>query len=124
MESYELVVKTRFAAAHNLRKYHGNCERLHGHNWLVEIVLAAQKLDDLGMVMDFRQAKDLIENIFEKLDHRYLNELGEFSEDNPTTENIARFVYNSLKEKLPPQVRMKKVTAWESEDCGASYCED
>ena len=118
---FELVFQTYFAAAHNLRGYKGSCERLHGHNWKVDIVLRAEKLDPLGMVMDFRDIKAIANGLLDTLDHRYLNELAPFLEENPTTENVAKWIFEEIQKLLPREVRVLKVTAWESDRCGASY---
>ena len=72
---FELTIETDFSAAHNLREYKGQCERLHGHNWKLLVILKAEKLDKLGMVMDFRDAKSIIGEIISRFDHVYLNEL-------------------------------------------------
>ena len=118
---YELLFKTHFAAAHNLRGYKGSCERLHGHNWKVDIVLRADRLDRLGMIVDFREIKANVNGLLAELDHQYLNELPAFEEANPTTENVARWILENLGGRLPDGVEIHKVTAWESDNCGASY---
>jgi len=118
---YELHVNSRFAAAHNLRGYKGACERLHGHNWRVEAVLTAGKLDEMGMVADFRDLKKALGEILDDYDHRYLNELPQFEKANPTTENIARFIAESLAGKLPDGVTVRSIAVWESENCCARY---
>jgi len=118
---FELVYHTRFAAAHNLRGYHGKCESLHGHNWDVTVKVASEVLDELGMVVDFKELKGLTENILEELDHTYLNEQQPFAETNPTTENLARYVYERLSDALPNCVRVVEVTTYESPSCGATY---
>jgi 6-pyruvoyltetrahydropterin/6-carboxytetrahydropterin synthase len=118
---YELVVETDFAAAHNIREYGGNCERLHGHNWKVRVGLRARRLDRLGMVMDFRDVKARLSEVLKALDHQYLNEIEPFRTSNPTTENIARFICERLMKGLPKGVSVGKVTVWESERCAASY---
>jgi len=110
-----------FAAAHRLREYDGNCERLHGHNWKVDVVLRGENLDKLGMVLDFRDAKRLLNQVLDELDHSYLNELEAFRQQNPTTENVARVVYDALAARLPDGVTVARVTAWECDHCGASY---
>lgn len=120
---FELVVETDFSAAHNLREYKGQCERLHGHNWKVQVVLKAEKLDKLGMVMDFRDAKRVIGEIINRFDHVYLNELPDFTVLNPTTENLSKILYDGLKNVLPIGVKVSKVTTWESDRCGAAYFE-
>lgn len=121
LDRYELLISADFAAAHRLREYDGNCERLHGHNWKVDVALRAEALDDLGMALDFREAKRLIGEVLDQFDHQYLNDVGAFRELNPTTENIARTVYQMLAAKLPDGVTVARVTAWESDNCGVSY---
>lgn len=120
---YELQVEGGFAAAHFLREYKGKCENLHGHNWKVEVRLHSQKLDGIGMVMDFRQLKAILGEVLEKFDHRCLNELEEFRKVNPTTENCARIIYTQIASKLPDGVSVCRVTCWENEKCAASYFE-
>ncbi len=115
------MVETEFAAAHRLREYDGNCERLHGHNWKIDVVLRGEALDRLGMVMDFREAKRLLGEVVAELDHTCLNDLEAFQAQNPTTENIARILYETLAARLPDGVAVAKVTAWESDHCGVSY---
>jgi len=118
---YELSVETSFAAAHNLREYEGECEKLHGHNWRVQVVVAADTLDRLGMVMDFRELKGALNGVLEDLDHTYLNEVPPFDEVNPTTENLCRHIARRLAERLPCNVSVRRVSCWESQKCGASY---
>lgn len=118
---YELIVEADFAAAHSLRGYQGKCENLHGHNWKVQVILRAAALNGLGMVMDFKEIKNTLKEILEGFDHKHLNELTLFKEENPTTENVAKFLYHELSKKLPQKVSVSKVTTWESACCGASY---
>ena len=118
---FELVVETDFAAAHFLREYKGRCESMHGHNWRIEVRLRARELDRLGMVMDFREVKHLMHSIVDGLDHGCLNEIPPFDATNPTTENIAKYVHDRLAQELPDRVHVAKVSAWETDHCGASY---
>ncbi len=120
---FELFIETDFSAAHNLREYKGQCERLHGHNWKVQVVLKSAKLDNLGMVIDFREAKRIIGEIIDKFDHAYLNDLEDFKTLNPTTENLSKILYEELKKVLPLGIKVEKVTTWESDHCGAVYYE-
>lgn len=120
---FELIVESEFAAAHNLRNYKGACENVHGHNWRVQIVLKAERLNKQGMVMDFKNIKKITESILDEYDHRYLNQLDKFKIDNPTTENVSRLIYYKLNSRLPKEVAVKKVTTWESKEFGASYYE-
>ena len=118
---FELVYKTHFAAAHNLRGYEGNCENLHGHNWKVDVRITSDGLDELGMVVDFRDVKRMVAGILEKLDHHYLNDVEPFDKINPTTENIARFISDELAKLLGKGASVAAVTAWESDNCGVTY---
>jgi 6-pyruvoyltetrahydropterin/6-carboxytetrahydropterin synthase len=119
---YELKIITEFSAAHNLRNFRGKCEALHGHNWKVEVVLSGKDLDDSGVVLDFAEVKAATGEIMSEIDHRYLNDLPFFMENNPSSENIARYIFHRLQEKIDnDRVRIRRVTAWESQDACASY---
>lgn len=118
---YEVRVKSRFSAAHALRGYGGNCERLHGHNWTVEVCVAAERLDECGLAVDFRTVKALLGEVVSELDHRFLNDLEPFSRANPSTEGIAQHIFEALASRLPPGVTLVEVTAGETPDCLATY---
>jgi len=119
---YELVVTSQFSAAHNLREYQGKCEALHGHNWRVDVFVRANSLGADGMVIDFRVLKEETEKVLETLDHQYLNDLPFFKNAEPSSENIARYIYEALEERLRSyRHRPYRVTAWESERAGVSY---
>ena len=94
---YEISVEKYFSAAHALREYKGKCERLHGHNWRVLVVVSGQKLDGVGMVMDFSELKKILEVALSNLDHSFLNEADPFDKINPTAENIAEYILNKIK---------------------------
>lgn len=118
---YELIVQADFGAAHHLREYKGKCERIHGHNWKLDIVLTAASLGREGMLMDFADAKKAIAQALEKYDHYDLNGVSPFDVINPTSENIARVLAEDIQSLLPPDVRVARVTAWESDRCGATF---
>lgn len=118
---YSVKVELSFSSAHNLRGYKGKCEELHGHNWKVELVAKAAALDKTGMVMDFKLLKAALAKVLEPLDHKYLNHLPYFKKVNPTSENIAKYLYRQLKPVLP---RLFSLTVWESENSAATYSED
>jgi len=118
---YELVVKAEFGAAHNLRRYKGRCERLHGHNWKLDVCLTGRRLDRDGLLLDFVQAKAIIKKVLDQYDHYYLNDRPPFDKLNPTSENIARVIAELVQKALPRRVRVSRVTAWESDRCGATY---
>lgn len=118
---YILEIEDFFSAAHQLRAYRGKCENLHGHNWRVRITVEGEELLPSGMLIDFADLKKMTKEALETLDHRFLNELPAFTQNNPTTENIARYIYEAVAARLPANVRMGQVTAWESEKSRATY---
>ena len=122
---YELKIEDAFAAAHNLREYEGECEELHGHNWKIEVVVRAKKLNSIGLAIDFKDLKSATSEVLDKLDHVYLNNLDAFKEENPSSENIAKYIYEEVDAKIKDSgARVYKVTAWESEKACASYLKD
>lgn len=118
---YELKVLGSFAAAHSLRNFKGRCESLHGHNWQVEVVVSGARLAEADILMDFGDLKELLKRALDGLDHRHLNELAPFKEQNPSSENIARYIYEAIEPHLPPGVGLERVSAWESDNSRASY---
>ncbi|MFP4467289.1 MAG: 6-carboxytetrahydropterin synthase QueD [Candidatus Goldiibacteriota bacterium] len=120
---FELMVKSDFASAHNLRDYKGKCEHLHGHNYTVEAYFESEKLAENGLAVDFAVLKKALGAITEELDHKYLNEdIAFFRENNTSAENIARYIFDSLKGKTP-NTEIIKVCVFESEKARACYYE-
>lgn len=119
---YELKIITHFSAAHRLENFYGKCEALHGHNWKVEIFLVAASLDEAGLVRDFGQIKACAREIIEEIDHTYLNELPAFKNQNPSSENLARHLFERLGTALNDErVQVTRITVWESDTTSASY---
>jgi 6-pyruvoyltetrahydropterin/6-carboxytetrahydropterin synthase len=119
---YELKVITRFAAAHRLTMVGAKCENLHGHNWKIEVVLAGDRLNAAGVLMDFGDIKALLRGIIGRLDHQFLNELPSFAGGQPSSERIAAFVADQLRHALgAAPVRVRRVSAWESDDACATW---
>ena len=115
---YEIKVKSNFSAAHNLRNYRGKCENLHGHNWNIEAVFAYKSLAKDGMAVDFKEAKSLLKSVLEEFDHSYLNETGVFKKLNPTSENMAKSIYDGIKKN---NKNITSVSVWENENSCATY---
>ena len=93
---FELVVNGAFEAAHRLVDYPGKCNRLHGHSWTVEMSVSGDKLDNIGMVADFKVLKSMLMEVLDAMDHQYLNELPQFKELNPTAEHLAKYIYETI----------------------------
>ena len=122
---YELKIEDSFAAAHNLRGYKGQCEALHGHNWKVEVVVRADRLDETGLAVDFHELKAATHQVLEALDHGYLNDLPMFREQNPSSELIAKHIFEELGRRIEREgLWVHRVTAWESDKACASYLRD
>ncbi len=122
---YEIKIISDFSAAHNLRNFRGRCENLHGHNWKVEIVVRGLKLDEADMVVDFAEVKQATRQLLKTIDHTYLNDLPAFSERNPSSENIAKYLFDELAKRFDNVDRwIYSVSAWESKDACATYIAD
>jgi len=119
---YELTILSHFSGAHRLRYLHGQCEALHGHNWKIEVSVTSKRLNKGGIVIDFGILKQRVARVLKALDHTYLNDLPSFSKREPSSENIAKYVFDRLKAELKGQpVILRQVTAWESETACATY---
>jgi 6-pyruvoyltetrahydropterin/6-carboxytetrahydropterin synthase len=125
MPRYTLKVVTDFAAAHRLNGYPGDCSRLHGHNWKLEIEVTATALDAIGMGVDFKVIKSAARSVTDNLDHYDLNALAMFENINPTAENIAAYVYRELTKVLDTETRrVSAVTLWETDRACVRYTEE
>lgn len=119
---FELSIKTRFSAAHHLKDYRGSCAALHGHNWEVEIFVRGEELDETGILLDFREMKSSIAAAVADLDHSDLNTLDAFEGRNPTSENIARFIFEETSGMLNRgNCRVDRVSVSETADARATY---
>ncbi len=117
---YELKAQMYFSAAHHLLNYDGACENQHGHNWLVEAYVVGDSLDKSNILVDYKIIKKELKQVLDYLDHQDLNELTEFQGMSPSSEMIAKFIYNKMKEKI---VLISKVSVWETPTSCASYFE-
>ena len=118
---YEIKIIATFSAAHSLRNYPGNCKNVHGHNWKVEVLMQSLNLDNLGMAIDFRRLKQETQGLLDTMDHTYINENPAFNSLNPTAENMARWLYETLSKKLNDQnAKVSRVNVWENEKSSTS----
>ena len=125
MAIYTLKVLADFASAHTLRDYPGACSRMHGHNWKIEAEVQATQLNEIGMAIDFKEIKREVRAIADELDHRYLNDLAPFQDINPTAENIARYFFQRLAQRLNNErVQVSALTIWETDRACVRYTEN
>lgn len=120
---YEVMIEEEFSAAHALRGYRGKCENLHGHNWKVEVYVRGERLDSVGMLVDFKELKAVTRKVMYYLDHKNLNELKPFDvELNPSSEHLAGFIFNEVGSQINNErVRVYKVRVWETPSTCATY---
>ena len=111
---YELTVKGHFDAAHALHGYPGECRKLHGHTWDIEVTVRGESLDDVGIVYDFKRLKSDLASVLDAYDHAFLNEVPPFDEMNPTAENLARVIFEELSRTVGSEVVVADVAVWES----------
>lgn len=123
---FELAVKSKFSSAHFLREYKGKCENLHGHNWKVKLIVRGHKLDNIGILLDFKEMKRILNDTLDLLDHKLINDLDYFVTDhNPSCENITFYLYKLLSERINNEnVKVYKVIVWETDDASSTYSED
>ena len=119
---HRIKIISHFSGAHSLRHYKGKCEALHGHNWKVEVVVAAANLNAAGMVMDFSELKKITKDILGDLDHKHLNELDYFKKHNPSSEQICRYIFDRLEATITAKnCILYEVRVWETENSCAAY---
>ncbi|WP_297966212.1 6-carboxytetrahydropterin synthase QueD [uncultured Anaerovibrio sp.] len=124
---FEIHVSAEFEAAHRVAGYNGKCDRLHGHSWTVEAAVVGERLDKLGMLVDFKVVKGRLRELLEALDHQYLNELPAFADGhNPTAEHLAQYIYEEMAraEFFNNNVRLKHIQVWESPKSSVIYSLD
>ncbi len=121
---FEVMATTGFSAAHRLKYLDGKFENLHGHNWTATVTVSASEVNSMGVGIDFVILKKETEELLSKLDYQTINEIPPFDKQNPSAENIARWVYQELSLKLNTEnVKVKQVEIREMPDCGAIYFE-
>lgn len=119
---FEVSAEYDFSAGHALRGYKGKCENLHGHNYKVEVTVAGEKLNSIGLLVDFVDLRAAIKEIAQRLDHRFLNDLSPFDRLNPSAENLAKYFCEELDSRVRPQgLRVSTVKVWETDTTSATY---
>jgi 6-pyruvoyltetrahydropterin/6-carboxytetrahydropterin synthase len=124
---FEVTVDDTFAAGHYLRNYKGKCENPHGHNYKIRVTLAGAELDKAGLLLDFKDLREVMKHVIERLDHQMINDIEPFTVINPSAENLAKYFYDEsntrLKNVTSGRVRVKNVTVYETDTTTATYSE-
>lgn len=122
---FEIDITRSFSAAHCLRGYQGECAALHGHNWTVQAVLRVKELDEIGIAVDFKKLKSDLDAILDDFDHTNISDFPAFAKLNPTSEVIAKTIYEILSPKVNDgNVKLHRIRVCESPSSGATYFED
>jgi len=119
---YDVTIKRTFSAAHVLKNIGGQCESLHGHNFVVEVTVTGSQLNQEGVLVDFRVLKTWTDQVLSALDHKYMNDIEYFKDINPSSEQIAKYIFDRIDEQVATfNLAVAGVTVWESESAKASY---
>jgi len=123
--AYELMVETWFSASHILRGYPGDCARLHGHNWKVELYLRCSELNDIGIAVDYKVLKKALKDAVSGWDHYHLNDIPPFDKINPSSENVARIMFEEMTRRLNDEnIRISRVVIGETCSTRVTYWPD
>ena len=101
---FQVSVEDTFSSGHALRGYKGKCENPHGHNYKIRVTLAGAELDKAGLLVDFKDLKDVMKHVIDRLDHQMLNDIEPFKVLNPSAENLSKYFYDET------NIRLKSVT--------------
>jgi 6-pyruvoyltetrahydropterin/6-carboxytetrahydropterin synthase len=124
MGRYQVDVERDFSASHQLRTYDELLEPIHGHRWKVRASFAGEHLDQMDVLIDFLEVERLLDDILAGFNNRHLNDLPCFDQTNPTAENVARAIFESLRARLGTPELLERITVQEAINCSASYSED
>ena len=124
---FEVTVEDSFAAGHYLRNYKGKCENPHGHNYKLRVTLAGNELDKAGLLLDFKDLREVMRRVTDRLDHQMINDVEPFTVLNPSAENLSKYFFDETNAKLNVvtngRVWVKNVTVYETDTTTATYSE-
>ena len=118
---FTISVETHFRASHRLNLPDGDTERAHYHDWVVTAEVSSKKLNNLAIVINFQKLKQMLDNIVTKVDNTALNNLRYFKQNNPSAENVARYIFEKLDQKLPKGTKLENVKVVEEPGCWAKF---
>jgi 6-pyruvoyltetrahydropterin/6-carboxytetrahydropterin synthase len=120
---FEVTIEETFAAGHALRNYRGKCENVHGHNYRCQVTLEGAELDSIGLLVDFVELKKVVHGVLDRLDHQWLNEFPPFDVLNPSAENMAKYIYDEVRDGLKTRLGVKvgAIRLWETDTASATY---
>ncbi|SPE39511.1 6-carboxy-5,6,7,8-tetrahydropterin synthase [Candidatus Sulfopaludibacter sp. SbA3] len=120
---FEVTIEETFAAGHALRNYRGKCENVHGHNYRCQVSIQGERLDEIGLLVDFVELKKVVHGVLDRMDHQWLNEFPPFDVLNPSAENMAKYIYDEVSSGMQGKeaIRVQSVRLWETDTASATY---
>ena len=118
---FEITVDTHFFASHRLNLSDGSKEAPHEHIWEVTASVCSKKMNNIGIVMDFRELMSMLEDITAPFDKNMLNNHEYFQKNNTSAENVAKYIFENLEPKLPENVELAYVSVTEAAQCKAKF---
>jgi len=118
---FTVSVETHFRAPHQLALPDGSKEPVHYHNWLITAEVSAEALTSLGVVMDFRRLKAIVDDIVAEFDNVPLDSIDYFQRNNSSAENVAKYIYEKLKLRLPKDLKLRSINVTEEPGCSAKF---
>jgi 6-pyruvoyltetrahydropterin/6-carboxytetrahydropterin synthase len=120
---FEVTIEESFSSGHALRNYRGKCENVHGHNYRCQVAIQGEKLDEIGLLVDFVELKRVVHSVLDRMDHQWLNDFPPFDAINPSAENMAKFIYDEVSSGLQGKngIRVAAIRLWETDTASATY---
>ena len=120
-DMFTISVETHFWASHQLTLPDGSKEPAHQHNWLVTADVSSEKLNSMGLVMNFRRLKAMVDNIVAEFDNTPLDRIDYFQRNNSSAENVAKYIYEKLRTRLPKGLKLRSIRVVEEPGCSAKF---
>ncbi|MFH1719946.1 MAG: 6-carboxytetrahydropterin synthase [Planctomycetota bacterium] len=119
---FTISVETSFRASHQLTLPGGRKEPVHSHDWLVTADVGSEKLNDMGVVMDFHLLRAMLDEVIAGFSDAALERDDHFRQNNPSAENVAKYIYDKLRDALPDGVKLRNIRVVEEPGCSATFC--
>lgn len=120
-DMFTISVETHFKASHKLNLPDGSKEPAHYHDWVVTAEVSSKKLNNMAIVINFQKLKQMLDNIVSNFHNAALNKLSYFGQNNPSAENVARYIFERLDRKLPKELKLENVKVVEEPGCWAKF---
>lgn len=120
---FKISVERHFRASHQLTLPDGSKEPVHHHDWVVTADVSSERLNNIGIVMDFHALQAMIDKTVAGFNNKALESIGYFQQNNPSAENVAKYIYEKLRIELPEGVKLRNIRVVEEPGCSAKFHE-